>query len=75
MNITHKYDAPTGDVTSVEVTFTCDAPEFDFVRSVNAAFDEDGSYNAGLTEERVVAVGLGVKNKIEVGVIKPPVEE
>lgn len=75
MNISHSYSAPTGDETVVSVTFTCDSPSFDHVRDVNAVFDADGSYNEGLTEQRVVEVGLGVKNKIAVGTITPPVEE
>jgi len=75
MNITHTYDAPTGDEKFVEVTFKCDAPDITHVRTVNAVFDEDGDYNAGLTEERVVEVGLGVKNKIAVGTITAVAEE
>jgi len=75
MNITHTYDAPTGDEKAVEVTFKCDTPDITHVRAVNAVFDTDGTYNAGLTEERVVEVGMGVKNKIAVGVITAPAEE
>ena len=75
MNISHSYNAPTGDEKSVEVTFTCDVPELTHLRAVNAVFDADGSYNEGLTEERVTEVGLGVKNKIALGVIAPPAEE
>tara|TARA_B100001093_G_scaffold401182_1_gene388753 strand:- start:572 stop:802 length:231 start_codon:yes stop_codon:yes gene_type:complete len=75
MNITHTYDTPTGDEKAIEVTFTCDTPDLTHIRSVNAVFDADGSYNPGLTEARVVEVGLGVKNKITVGVIAVPVEE
>ena len=75
MNITHTYDAPTGTEKVVEVTFKCDDPDITHLRAVNAVFDEDGQYNAGLTEARVVEVGMGVKNKIEVGTITPVVEE
>ena len=75
MNISHSYSAPADGATVVSVTFTCDSPSLDHVRDVNAVFDEDGSYNEGLTEQRVVEVGLGVKNKIAVGTITPAEEE
>jgi len=73
MAVTWTYEAPAGDETTVEVTFTSDSPALTHVRSVNAVFDENG-YNGDLTEERVVEVGAGVENKIAVGVITP-VEE
>ncbi len=75
MNITHSYDAPTGDEKAVEVTFTCDTPDLTHTRAVNAVFEADGSYNPELTEARVTEVGHGVKNKIIVGVITAPVTE
>tara|TARA_Y100001972_G_C7444340_1_gene227882 strand:+ start:70 stop:297 length:228 start_codon:yes stop_codon:yes gene_type:complete len=75
MNITHTYDAPSGDEKVVEVTFECDEPDVTHIRTINAVFDADGDYNAGLTEERVVEVGLGVKNKIAVGAISTQEEE
>ena len=75
MNITHTYNEPSGSEKVVEVTFKCDDPDITHVRTVNAVFDEDDKYNAGLTEERVVEVGLGVKNKIAVGTITPAAEE
>ena len=74
MAITHAYDDPTGDETTVEVTFTSDSPSLTHVRSVNAVFT-DGSYDSDATEARVVEVGLGVANKIAVGAITAPVEE
>ena len=75
MNITHTYDEPSGSEKVVEVTFKCDEPDITHVRTVNAVFDANGDYNPGLTEERVVEVGLGVKNKIAVGAISVQEEE
>ena len=69
MVITHKYDPPTGDEKIVTVEYRCDNPDITYERTVNAVFDEDGQYNEGLTEARVVEVGIGVKNKIAVGTI------
>ena len=74
MAITTEYDAPTGEETTVEVTFTSDSPSITHVRAVNAVFTE-GSYDATKTAERVAEVALGVENKIAVGAITPPAEE
>ena len=74
MAITTAYEAPTGDETTVEVTFTSDSPSITHVRAVNAVFT-DSSYDATKTAERVAEVALGVENKIAVGVITPPAEE
>jgi len=74
MAITTAYDAPTGEETTVEVTFTSDSPSITHVRAVNAVFT-GGSYDATKTAERVAQVALGVENKIAVGVITPPAEE
>ena len=71
MAVTWTYDAPTGDATTVEVTFTETDPAITHVRSVNACFT-DGKYDADLTEARVGEVGLGVNNKIAVGAINNP---
>lgn len=74
MAITTAYDAPTGDETTVDVTFTSDSPSLTHVRSVNAVFTS-GSYDAAKTAERVAEVAAGVEHKIAVGVITAPVEE
>ena len=74
MAITTTYDAPTGDETTVEVTFTSDSPSLTHVREVNAVFTS-GSYDADATAVRVAEVALGVANKIAVGAIVAPVEE
>lgn len=74
MAITTAYDAPTGDETTVEVTFTSDSPSLTHVRSVNAVFT-GGSYDADATAVRVAEVALGVENKIAVGVITAPAPE
>lgn len=74
MAITTAYDAPTGDETTVEVTFTSDSPALVYTRSVNAVFTS-GSYDADATAARVAEVALGVENKIAVGVITAPIEE
>jgi hypothetical protein len=71
MAVTWKYDAPTGTVTTVEVTFTETDPAITHVRSVNAVFT-DSKYDADLTETRVGEVALGVNNKIAVGAITAP---
>lgn len=71
MAVTWTYDAPTGDATTVEVTYTNKNPAITHVRSVNACFT-DGVYDAELTEARVGEVGLGVDNKIAVGAITVP---
>jgi hypothetical protein len=72
MAVTYTYEAPTGDETSVEVTFTDGAVTHQ--RGVNAVFT-DGAYDADATEERVAEVALGVENKIAVGAISQPEEE
>lgn len=74
MAITTAYDAPTGNETSVEVTFTSDSPSLTHVRDVNAVFT-GGSYDPVKTAERVASVALSVQNKIAVGVITAPIEE
>ena len=74
MAITTAYDAPTGDETTVEVTFTSDSPSLTHVRAVNAVFTS-GSYDADATAARVAEVALGVENKVALGVITAPVEE
>ncbi len=73
MAVTWTYDAPSGDETTVEVTFTSDSPSLTHVRSVNAVFT-DGSYDSDATEVRVSEVGSGVENKIAVGAINAPEE-
>ena len=74
MAITTAYDAPTGDETTVEVTFTSDSPSLTHVRAVNAVFTS-GSYDATATAARVAEVALGVENKVALGVITAPVVE
>jgi hypothetical protein len=71
MAVTYTYDAPTGDETSVEVTFTDGTVTHQ--RGVNAVFT-DGAYDADATEGRIAEVALGVENKIAVGVISQPEE-
>ena len=71
MAVTYTYDAPTGDETSVEVTFTDGTVTHQ--RGVNAVFT-DGAYDADATEVRVAEVARGVENKIAVGVISQPEE-
>ena len=72
MAVTWTYDAPEGDETSVEVTFTDGT--ITHTRSVNAVF-VDGVYDADATETRVSEVGAGVEHKIAAGVISVPAEE
>lgn len=74
MAITTAYDAPTGDETTVEVTFTSDSPSLTHVRTVNAVFTS-GAYDSVKTAERVAEVAAGVANKVALGVITAPVEE
>lgn len=71
MAVTYTYDAPTGDETSVDVTFTDGTVTHQ--RGVNAVFT-DGAYDADATEERVAQVASGVENKIAAGVISQPEE-
>jgi hypothetical protein len=71
MAVTYTYDAPTGDETSVDVTFTDGTVTHQ--RGVNAVFTDD-AYDADATEERVAEVALGVESKIAVGVISQPEE-
>ena len=68
MAITTAYESPTGDETTVEVTFTSDSPELTHVRAVNAVFTE-GSYDADATAIRVAEVAAGVANKVAIGAI------
>ena len=72
MAVTWTYDAPEGDETSVEVTFTDGT--ITHTRGVNAVF-VDGVYDATATETRVGEVGAGVEHKIAAGVISVPAEE
>lgn len=74
MAVTTAYNAPTGDETTVSVTFTSDSPSLTHVREVNAVFTS-GSYDADATAARVAEVALGVENKIAVGAISAPAEE
>ena len=74
MAITTAYEAPTGDETTVEVTFTSDSPSLTHVRVVNGVFTND-SYDEGATAARVAEVAAGVANKVALGVIKAPAEE
>ena len=72
MAVTYTYDAPDGDATVVEVTFTDGT--ITHTRSVNAVF-VDGVYDADATETRVGEVAAGVEHKIAAGVISVPAEE
>ena len=72
MAVTWTYDAPEGDATVVEVTFTDGT--ITHTRGVNAVF-VDGVYDATATETRVGEVGAGVEYKIAAGVISVPAEE
>ena len=72
MAVTWTYDAPEGDATVVEVTFTDGTTTIE--RGVNAVFTE-GTYDATATETRVGEVALGVEYKIGAGVISVPAEE
>lgn len=74
MAVTWTYDAPSGDATVVQVTFTSDSPSLTHVRDVNAVFTDD-AYDSDATEARVAEVGAGVENKIAVGAITAPEEE
>lgn len=73
MAITTTYEAPSGDATTVKVTFTSTNPDVVHKRDVNAVFTS-GSYDATKTAARVADVALGVANKIAVGAIAAPVE-
>ena len=72
MAVTWTYEAPDGDTTVVEVTFTDGTIEH--TRTVNAVF-VDGVYDADATETRVGEVAAGVEHKIAVGVISIPAED
>ena len=72
MAVTYTYEAPEGDATVVEVTFTDGT--ITHTRSVNAVF-VDGVYDADATEVRVSEVGAGVEHKIAAGVISIPAED
>lgn len=69
MAVTYTYEAPEGDATVVEVTFTDGT--IAHTRSVNAVF-VDGVYDADATENRVGEVARGVEHKIALGVIGIP---
>lgn len=66
MPVTWTYNAPEGENTTVNVSFTDGTITHE--RSVNAVFT-DGSYDADATEIRVGEVARGVEHKIAVGVI------
>jgi len=68
MAVTWTYNAPEGNATVVEVTFTDGALNIE--RGVNAVF-VDGVYSPSKTEERVKRVGNAVANKIALGVFLP----
>jgi hypothetical protein len=72
MAVTYTYEAPDGDATVVEVTFTDGTIEH--TRTVNAVF-VDGVYDSDATETRVGEVAAGVEHKIAVGVISVPAED
>lgn len=72
MAVTYTYEAPEGDSTVVEVTFTDGT--ITHTRNVNAVF-VDGVYDADATETRVGEVARGVEHKIAAGVISIPAEE
>lgn len=59
-----EYDA---EKRTVPVTFVHNGVTH--TRDVNACHNEAGEYDAECTAERVDEVGLGVQNKIELGVI------
>ena len=72
MPVTYTYNAPEGENTTVNVTFTDGT--ITHTRDVNAVFTE-GAYDAAATEVRVGEVGLGVEHKIALGVITAPAED
>ena len=72
MSVTYTYNAPEGENTTVEVTFTDET--ITYTRGVNAVYT-DGSYDATATEARVEEVARGVENKIALGVITESSEE
>lgn len=61
------------DTRSVPVTFT--SGDIVHKRSVNAVLKNDGSYDKAATKARVEDVGLGVAQKIALGVITNPPPE
>lgn len=61
------------DTRSVPVTFT--SGDIVHKRSVNAVLKSDGSYDKAATNARVEEVGLGVAQKITLGVITNPPPE
>jgi hypothetical protein len=63
------YDEQT---RTVPVTFA--EGDVNHRREVNACHDKKGAYDAAATKERVEQVGLGVAQKIKLGVIKPEAE-
>ena len=70
MSLTWTYTAPEGAATSITVTYN--TGEWTHVREVNAVFDSEGVYDADATETRVAQVGMGVQEKIKVGVLNAP---
>jgi hypothetical protein len=72
MSVTYTYNAPEGENTTVEVTFTDET--ITHTRGVNAVFT-DGAYDAEATEIRVSEVARGIENKIAVGAITAPAED
>lgn len=72
MSVTYTYNAPEGENTTVEVTFTDGT--ITHTRGVNAVFT-DGAYDAEATEIRVSEVARGVEHKIAVGAITAPAED
>ena len=72
MAVTYTYEAPEGEATVVEVTFTNGT--ITHTRRVNAVF-VDGVYDADATETRVGEVAAGVEHKIAAGVISVSAEE
>ena len=71
MSVTYTYNAPEGENTTVEVTFTDETTTH--TRDVNAVFT-DGAYDAEATEIRVSELARGVEHKIAVGAITAPAE-
>jgi len=71
MAVTWTYNAPEGDATVVEVTFTDGTTTIE--RGVNAVF-VNGVYAADATETRVGEVAAGVEYKIAAGVISVSTE-
>jgi hypothetical protein len=71
--LTFKIGAFNADTRSVPVTFT--SGDIVHKRDVNAVLKADGSYDKTATRTRVEEVALGVKHKIDAGVIAVPAPE